>query len=86
MTGLKRKHHGELNKVIGVPAWRYDQLRAEYADDPVALQEIDTYDPTSKYARKIKEYRDALLDNLTGKAEQLEIWFSEHYPDIPGTR
>ncbi len=81
MAGLKRKHHGELNK-MDVPSWRYDQLRAKYANDSKALQQIDIYDPSTIYHRKLKKYTDALRFRQIDLIAKLETWFDEHYPDI----
>jgi len=59
MTGLRRKHHGELNR-MNVPSTRYDDLRYEYADNPLALEQIDIYDPSSQHVPLMRAYRDAL--------------------------
>ena len=86
--GLLQKHHGELNSYefwgqdLEVVKKRYEELRKQYADDPVALQQIDVYDSTPKYHLKFREYRDALKNNGTKKLKKLEAWFKKNYPDI----
>lgn len=87
--GLKPEHHGNLNTpgsiYPGGKESRYEeieQLRAEYADDPVALQQIDVYDGRTKYHDKIAELRDALKAGDTQKEAELEVWFNNNYPDI----
>ena len=89
MAGLKPEEHGDLNRPSIVYPGGKDarkqkmaELRAAYADDPVALQQIDVYDGDTVYHDKLREFRDALMSgNLTKKAE-LEAWFKENYPDI----
>ena len=86
--GLLKKHHGELNSYefwgqdLEVVKKRFEELRKQYADDPVALQEIDVYDSTSKYNLKFRAYRDALKNNDIKKQKKLEAWFKKNYPDI----
>lgn len=81
---LSRQHHGELNgvMVIGTKAGRYNELRTQYADDPVALQEIDAYDGSSYYNLKLREYISALKMNDEQAIKELELWFNKYYPDI----
>jgi len=82
LPGLKPEHHSELNKVLGIPAARYDELRRAYEDDPVAQQQIDVYDPGTEYHVRLGEYVEALKKGDETKLAELEDWFKEHYPDI----
>lgn len=87
MAGLKPNHHGELNGWAfhhGQPEEqrlaRLSQLRSEYADDSLALEQIDIYDGDSPYHPKIREYRDALKGGDDAKQAELEAWFAQNYP------
>jgi hypothetical protein len=81
--GLNPAHHGELNRMDAAPS-RLAELREEYADDPVALQQIDVYDPDTEYYDHFLAYKDALLSG-DSSVEAAELnWLTEHYGDIGG--
>jgi hypothetical protein len=82
--GLSRQHHSELNAVYNVKPGRYDELRQQYAQDPVALQQIDVYDGSTLYHVKLNEYANALKSKDFATEKKLEQWFKDHYPDIGG--
>jgi hypothetical protein len=82
VPGLRPEHHGELNKVLDIPATRYDELRKEYEGNSAAQQQIDVYDPATEYHGKMGEYVEAIRSNNREKITELEDWFKEHYPDI----
>jgi hypothetical protein len=67
---------------MSCPPELYGEMREWYKDDPVALQQIDVYDPSTEYHDKFREYRDALLSGDEDKQKELEAWFKEHYPDV----
>jgi len=87
MAGLRPKDHGFLNG-IHCKFSREEQReiltnkRAEYSDDPVALQQIDVYDGDTEYHDKMREFRDALISGNSTREKELDAWFKEHYPDI----
>jgi len=86
MAGLKPKDHGFLNGLINVPIEEkrkiYAQKRTEYADDPVAQQQIDVYDGDTEYHDKLSEFIQALHSGNSAKESELSAWFRKHYPDI----
>jgi len=71
--GLKREHHGELNR-MGVTRERYAELRQLYADDEKAQRQIDIYDPESEYQTWFRKYRDAVKQKRGGEAAEREAW------------
>ena len=81
MTGLLPEHHVELNKTR-VKKERFDELRLEYENDNKALQQIDVYDPDTKYYDRIKQYREALKSEDDHLESVLERWFKIFYEDI----
>ena len=82
VMGLKRQHHRELNKSKIDPK-RYKELREKYKNDPVALQQIDVYDPgATAYHDHLGDYVRALKARNDVRADELEAWFHEHYPDV----
>lgn len=89
MAGLKPQEHGDLNlPSVVYPGGedarerRMAELRAAYADDPVALQQIDVYDGSTEYHVKLEEFKKALMSGNTAKEAELDAWFKEHYPNI----
>ena len=89
MAGLKPTHHGDLNRPSVVyPGGkeardrRIATLRAEYAGDKVAQQQIDVYDGDTEYHNKLREFVTALKTGNSAKEAELYAWFKEHYPDI----
>lgn len=76
--GLLPEHHGELNKDIS--ADRINELRALYANDPLALFTIDQYDITSEVGRNQLAYRDALQDENFELAEKIKAWLVSQDP------
>ena len=88
--GLLPQHHGELNKPSEVfpggverKSARVADLRKKYSADPVALQQIDVYDPVpNEYHRHMKLFIEALKSGDTARENELNAWFKEHYPDI----
>jgi hypothetical protein len=81
---LQPAEHGELNKTH-IPRQRFADLRRKYQDDPVALQQIDVYDPETEYHDRIREYIAACRDRDPIRERQLRAWFKQHYPDITRT-
>ncbi len=80
--GLKGQHHKELNK-FKVDPKRYEELREKYKGDPVALQQIDVYDPgATAYHEHLHEFKEALKAGNDIRADELEAWFHYHYPDV----
>ena len=79
--GLSPAHHAELNK-LGASDERLAQLRHQYANDPVALQQIDGYDNTSPYLAQFAQYLRALKTGDRDAEAEAEAWVKEHYPDI----
>lgn len=79
--GLNRKHHAELNKANSSKN-RKDELRNEYSDDLVALQQIDVYNGSSEYNKNMRKYIKALKSDDAKEEKGLSRWFKKHYPDI----
>lgn len=85
--GLPPENHRDLNR-INYPggqesrAAKIAKLRKRYANDPVALQQIDVYEGSNEYHVKLREYIDALKSGDTSAQEELEAWFDQYYPDI----
>lgn len=89
MAGLKPQENADLclpNQLYpgGKDAreQRIAGLRVAYADDPVALQQIDTYDVSSEYYVMFNELKKAYRSRNETKIAELEAWFLEHFPDI----
>lgn len=89
MAGLKPQHHGELNVPGQVfkggkeaKAKKITELRQEYANDPVALQQIDVYEGDNEYSHHLQLFVKALKSGDAAKEAELDAWFKEHYPDI----
>lgn len=80
MSGLLHEHHGELNDFVNVQATRYGELRLEYADDPLALEQIDIYENVPAYREHLEMLNDALRTDDTGAKRRVIVWFEEHYP------
>jgi len=87
--GLIPEHHGDLNRPSVVyPGGseareaRLAELRAQYAGNPRALQQIDVYDGSTEYHVKLREFTEALKSRDTAREAQLQAWFDEHYPDL----
>lgn len=79
MAGLSPQHHGQLNR-MDVPHEEYETLRREYADDPLALEQIDIYDGSTPYYGHIKNLTRAYQrDDRTAILKEYR-WFWEHYP------
>lgn len=75
--GLKPNHHAELNQVNISPD-RFAELRKQYKDDAVALQQIDVYDGSTEYQDKIRKFRNALKSGDTRAEGKLAHWFRKH--------
>lgn len=89
MAGITREEHGDLNIPSEVypggreaKVRRMEQLRRQYRDDPIALQQIDRYDINSPYGRMLKKYREALHSGDEQKQAELDAWFQKNYPDV----
>lgn len=89
IRGLTKQDHMTLN--IPSNDWegglstklkQINQLRLTYADDPLALEQLDIYDIRSKYNRQLTEYQEASEANDVTKINELKAWFKEHYPLI----
>ena len=81
LMALSKKHHGELNRCDTTRA-RYTELRRQYANDHVALQQIDVYDPQSPYRPLLLEFRDALKLGDTKRMEKARQQLKTRYPDV----
>ena len=81
MLGLSCVHHGELNS-LNVSAERIAELRLLYANDPVALQQIDVYDGSTEYHEQFGYYRDALKAHNAKREAEAYAWLKKHYPDV----
>ena len=57
---LRPEHHGELNHGH-VRRLRFEELRVQYKDDKIALQQIDVYDGATPYHNHFRALRDALV-------------------------
>ena len=79
--GLSRQHHGELNR-LGISRRRFQELREEYANDSVALQQIDVYDGSTEYNIKLMEFVDAVKNKDEVSERRLAERFNTYYPDI----
>ncbi len=89
VRGLSPQHHKELNggdfrrdHEEEQQIARLAELRSQYANDPVALQQIDVYDYRTEYHVKFAELRNALISNDTKAEAELSHWFEVHYPDL----
>ena len=87
MAGLKPNHHGELNgynfhhgQPVEQRLARLTQLRGEYADDLLALEQIDIYDGDSLYHSRFGELSDAYESGNKAKQAEVVAWYREHYP------
>src|SRR3989344_1966343 len=64
MAGLKSKDHSFLNGLVEAPLEErrrnYAQKRVEYANDRVALQQIDAYDNETEYNDNLRNLVNAL--------------------------
>lgn len=82
--GLKQRDWVDLNH--GGPQEEYvakiGQYRTAYEGNPIALQQLDVFDPNSEYKARIREYNTALKSGDAKTQVELEAWFKEHYPDI----
>ena len=78
--GLSIEHHQELNSFLPDKDKneRCEDLRVHYHDSPLALYQIDRYDPKSEYRRKIYESNKAYEEKDCGKITELEAWFRAH--------
>lgn len=80
--GLSRKHHGELNKG-SISKERFTELREQYSQNGVALQQIDVYDGSvCPYHDRMKELVSALKEDNESLADKMLGWFKKNYPDI----
>lgn len=70
-------HHGQTPEQKSA---RFTILRQKYAGDPLALEQIDMYDPTTDYHKKLMQFRDALKARNAAEADELYAWLREHYP------
>jgi hypothetical protein len=87
--GLSPEHHQQLNNPeIVFPGGTQakialiNQLRDQYREDEVAIQQIDVYDVRSEYHIHFRLLRQALLNNNQEVIEAEYAWLAEHYPDI----
>ena len=89
--GLIPEHHGDLNRPSLVyPGGkeakdvRLAELRAQHANDPRALQQIDVYEGNTdiEYFVKLEELKEAFKSRDTVREAQLRAWFDKYYSDI----
>lgn len=76
--GLKAEHFQELNGVLGNCHERCQELRERYSGNPLALWQIDRFDPESEFSRKIDEATEACQKKDQRKVNELEVWFKAH--------
>ncbi len=85
--GLSDEHATELNGFLTVPVEtrreRYALLRRQYADDPVALRQIDVFDKESPYCVALRQLIGAYREGNDAAAQELEAWFAVNYPELP---
>lgn len=88
-AGLPPEIHNDLNR----PALIYpggeearnakiEQLRTQYANDPVALQHLDVYDTRTEYHLHLREFVDALKSGDVETQTRIQRWMEERYPDV----
>jgi hypothetical protein len=86
LRGLSDEHMTELNRLGGVPdevrGPIYERRRADYANRPYALEQIDIFDSSSPYGVALNLYKDTLKGDDTHGQEILIAWFAENYPLI----
>jgi len=80
-NGLSPQHHGELNNILSIRPGRYDELRAEYSEDTLALEQIDIYEYVPAYAEHIDILRKALIADDKETIDKVQAWFEQHYPE-----
>ena len=92
-AGLKPTHHEDLNTPSdtypgGKEARdrRIATLRAEYAGDKVAQQQINVYANDTQFHNKFRELLTALATSNSAKEAELDAWFEKHYPDVVKNR
>jgi hypothetical protein len=92
-TGLKPEEHGDLNRPAGesypggdeARKKRIAELRAEYAGDFKAQQQIDAYEGDNKYEQKMRLFIEAVTKGDDRAVNRLRKWFKKNYPDLPGS-
>lgn len=85
-SGLSGGDHRKINNIGNLKPEDAERLiqkmRRRYHGKPLALEEIDIYDPKSSYMQKMTEYR-AVLKRDNREAElKIEEWLKENYPLI----
>lgn len=88
-SGLTQNDHGLLKDPEfweGISGFhrrsRLSQLRELYRDNPVALEQIQTYDPKSEVSRKLNELTNDVYATNAIKKRQLESWFAQYFPHL----
>lgn len=77
--GLSPEHHGLLNNQK-TNEGDFISMRDLYADDPLALEQIDVYAPKTPWKQIYREYADALVgDDINSLRKVLEE-FRSVYP------
>ena len=76
---LSIPHHRELNG-LNIDPRRYEELRLEYKDDLVALQQIDVYDPNSEYSDLYQKMIDAYRANNNTLGASIQEQLTQRYP------
>jgi len=59
-------------------------LRTRYQSDPLAIEQIDTFDPNSQFQIKNDEWLTALREGDVEKIEELKPWFEANRPLTSG--
>ena len=84
--GITQADHDSMNSYefndldIEEKRKRYAELRELYADDKLALEQIDSLDGETEYHDKMGLLREAFLNKDFDKVRKLDQWFLEHYP------
>jgi hypothetical protein len=86
MAGINPEETLELNSAVPFledpekTRARFAELRIKYAEDPLALEQIDYYDPESEYRKRYRLLSDAVLKGDTKAEAESLAWIKEHYP------
>ena len=78
---LITRHHKELAGFNASPA-RLAELRARYAGDGIAQQQLDVYDANSPYHQHHRLFASALKRNDSATVAAEHQWLQDHYPAI----
>jgi hypothetical protein len=81
--GLRPEHYSELNTLWESNEERLTrlvELRCEYINDPLALEELDRLDGSSPYNARLPELIAAFKTGDEEVITKLHNWYKENYP------